>query len=290
MSVLEIKHLYSGYNDKVVIRDINFNINSGEILGIVGESGSGKTTLLKSIIRNPDHNISIRQGEVLFKGLPLHGISQREMSEIKGSEIGYIFQNPALSFNPIRKLKKQFKDFYDSKAKDMDKNSYLDKVKSLMQRFELKEPERILNSYPWELSGGMLQRVSLVMATVLKPDLLLADEPTSALDVVSQKSVLKEFKDLANEGNSIILVTHNMGVVEEVCDKMLVLFRGNLVEAGLTKAVLEHPIHPYTRALINTVPCICGKLPCEMEQSQFDYSDAKAFCSCEEHYVSEVIV
>lgn len=290
MTLLKIQGLKAGYGTTDIIRDVNFTLEEGEILGIIGESGSGKTTILKSIIRNPSHHIDVMDGDISFQGEDLLALSQEKMQKVRGSRIGYVFQNPATTFNPLRRIKYQFLDLAKSHSPKADEREFLKRAAEIIESFGLSESKRVLNSYPWQLSGGMLQRVSIAMALILKPAMILADEPTSALDVVIQKKVLHEISTLTKEGIGVIIVTHDMGVISEITQKALVVYRGNVMEAGNSREILDNPVHPYTKALLKAVPQLGGDMPEPLNTENFCYDGLDDFVNTPEHYVNTVRV
>lgn len=254
--ILEVEKLNVSYNGLPILRDFSLDLNQGEILGIVGESGSGKSTLLKSMMGLLGDNGRIESGRISFDGTDLLRISKEELRKICGTRIGMVFQNPGMSFNPIRKIGKQFLEAMRSHGK-VDEKQAKRQILDLFAKLGLRDGERILKSYPFELSGGMCQRVAIALAMVMNPEILLADEPTSALDVTVQAQCVKEMMDLREQlGTTIIIVTHNMGVVSHMADKIAVMYSGNLVEYGKKMDVLKNPQHPYTQALLKAIPAI----------------------------------
>ena len=242
--LLTIQDLSAGYGGKTVIRDISLTLMPGEILGVVGESGSGKTTLLKAVSEVKGLRTDIYTGTVTFNGEDLLHMEAEEKRKRQGEEIAYVFQHPGDSLNPTRKVRVQFYETILAhrrmEKKEMD---------------ELTDVERILNAYPFELSGGMAQRVVIALAVLLHPKLILADEPTSALDTTVQKQVLEELLMLRNTlHTAMIIITHNIGVARHLADRVAVLYKGEIVEMGKTKEVLENPQHPYTKSLMAAVP------------------------------------
>lgn len=252
--LLTIQNLSAGYGGKTVIRDISLTLMPGEILGVVGESGSGKTTLLKAISEIKGLRTDVHKGTVTFDGKDLLHMSDGEKRELRGEEVSYIFQYPGDSLNPTRKVRTQFYETImahrEMKKKDMDKL-----IASIFKRIGLTDVDRILDSYPFELSGGMAQRVVIALAVVLHPKLILADEPTSALDTTVQKQVLEELLMLRDTlHTAMIVITHNIGAVKHLADRVAVLYKGEIVEIGETKQVIENPQHPYTKSLMAAVP------------------------------------
>ena len=254
--ILIVRGLSAGYWGKGVLSEISFELKQGEILGIAGESGSGKSTLLKSVFPMSEPGFIKSQGEILYKGREFKTFTKEELRKLKGEEIGLIGQNPKASFNPNRTFLKQFMETLKSHGL-YQKETFLDHVKEVFDQLNLSGGEELLNSYPRQMSGGMNQRIAIALSVLLKPSLLLADEPTSALDAVSQELVLKELLKIREYyGTSIVLVSHNLGVISKIADQAAVMHQGTLVEYGDAKEVFYTPRHSYTKSLIGAVPGI----------------------------------
>lgn len=252
--LLRVDGLCAGYGGTNVINDVSFTLKQGEIFGIVGESGCGKSTVLKSVMRLPATGVTISAGSIALEGTDLAALSEEEMRRLRGSKLCTVFQNSSLAMNPIRKIKKQFLETVKSHG-SMDKGEALSKVGAVFEKLGLPDSERILNSCPYELSGGMNQRVAIALAMVMEPKLILADEPTSALDVSAQSLVVDELRDLRDcFGTGIVIVSHNIGIMRRLADSLAVMYAGRIVETGAADRVLGSPVHPYTRALIEAVP------------------------------------
>ena len=250
--LLEVKELTVACQGKTVVRDICFSLKKGEILGIVGESGSGKSTILKAVMGILGEEYTITKGEILYKGNNLLELSRREKRKISGPEIGMIFQDTKASLCPVRRVESQI---YEALAEHetVTKKEARNRAELLLKKLGFAEGERVLKSYPFELSGGMSQRLGICMAMLLSPALLLADEPTSALDVTVQKQVVEKLLELRKEeGTAMAVVTHNIGVVRAIADQVLVLKEGCMVEYGRLEEVLEHPKEAYTRQLLSS--------------------------------------
>lgn len=242
------------YKGRRIVHDISFSLNEGEILGIVGESGSGKSSLLRAALNMLGRDGLVTRGDIYYKGQDLPDLSPEEMQAISGSEIGMIFQHAGGSFCPIRRVGDQLQEMMEAHGSpDKKENEQL--ACEILAKFGFDNPKRIIESYPFELSGGMQQRVAVAAAMLLRPRLLLADEPTSALDVTVQKQVIEEML-LAREifGTAIILVTHNMGVVRAMADQMLVMHLGEAVEQGPASSIMDSPSSPYTKKLLAAMP------------------------------------
>ena len=273
--ILNLKNLSVSYGDINILKDIDLSLKKGEILGIVGESG--KSTLIKSIMGILDENASI-DGEINFEGKDLASLSLKDYRKIKGKEISMIFQNPTEYFNPTRKISKQFIETIRS-HNDISKQEIQKKSINTFKFLGLQDGKKIWNSYPFELSGGMNQRVAIALSIMLEPKILLADEPTSALDVTVQAQVVKELLKLRQKLNtSIILVTHNIGVASYMSDNIGVMYGGRIIEYGESEELINNPKHPYTKILINSVPVINGNIPNGIEGSLPNFQDIKEGC------------
>ena len=252
--ILETKNLCVSYGSTKILDDINISVNKGEILGIVGESGSGKSTLLKSLVSLLPSNAKIENGSINYLGRDLAKLSNEELRQIRGNEISMVFQNSGASLCPIRTIGSQFIEVAQS-HKNTSKEEIRKLIDDIFSKINLKNVDRILKSYPFELSGGMNQRVGIALAMLTNPSLILADEPTSALDVTAQAQVVKTFMKLRDSFNtSIIIITHNMGVVSYMVDKVAVMYGGKIVEYGRKKEIIHNPLHPYTQMLIKSTP------------------------------------
>ncbi len=260
MALLELKNLSVRYPDgrDVVLQDVELALHAGEITCVIGESGCGKSTLFHTVLQLPGR-VRITGGSVAFAGKNLQNLSLRELQEIRGTGIGAVFQEPGASLDPIRKIHRQFYDVLHAHDRGIRKAEARSRAAVLLRSMEFADPDRILDSCPVQLSGGMNQRVAIALAMVLEPKLLLADEPTSALDVTTQAQVLRELLILRERyGTAMLLITHNMGVVAKMADRVAVLQGGRIVEYGSRREVLGQPRHPYTRELLAAVPRLVG--------------------------------
>lgn len=248
-----------------VVKNVSMSIGHNEIVGIVGESGSGKSTLLRSILGILPTGSSISSGNIIFKDRNLLEFSKKEWREIRGNRIAIIFQDAGRSLTPILKIGDQFIETIRSHF-NISKADAHDKAIDMLVKMQLPDANRIMNSYPFELSGGMKQRVAIAMAMTMEPELLLADEPTSSLDVTVQAQVVREMMELRKNFNTtIIMVTHNMGVASYMCDKIGVMHQGKLVEWGIKDQVINHPKSEYTTSLLSAVPELGG---CNIEGNE----------------------
>lgn len=242
------------FSERAVTHDVSFSLHVGEILGIVGESGSGKSTLLKAAMGLLGGSGVVSRGDIWFRGRNLPDLSDRQLRTICGREIGMIFQDAGASFCPIRTIGDQI---YESMAthRRITKEQAREKALVLFEKLHLQNGPRIWDSYPFELSGGMNQRVGIAAAMLMEPPVLLADEPTSALDVSAQKQVIRQLLYLRQAFHTaMILVTHDIGVVSAMADAILVLKEGRIMEYGPAEQVLGQPQDPYTRELLAAVP------------------------------------
>lgn len=258
LDVNDLAISYSG-NDKPTVQDVTFTLDKGEILSIVGESGSGKTTVIRAILGSLPTSGRVSNGTIVFEDKNLLSYTNKDWLNLRGKNISMIFQDSGNMMNPIQTIGKQFIEYIQVHSK-MTKEEARNKAMEMLTRMNLANPDNLLNSYPFELSGGMRQRVGIAMAITFEPQLLLADEPTSALDVTTQAQIVKELMSITrNSGTAMIVVTHNIGVASYMSDKIMVMSQGKVVEYGPAKEVIEEPKDTYTRNLLASVPQIGGK-------------------------------
>lgn len=254
MNVLEVNSLSITYYGKTAVNDISFTVPDHKIVAIVGESGSGKSTIVRAILKLLSAGGEIAGGEILFHGKDITTLSDEQMRKIRGKEIAMIFQDAGAYLNPRLKIGGQYLETILA-HQSTGKAEARKLAKKMLFQLKLADPERIMNSYPFQLSGGMKQRVAIAMAMSMGPKLLLADEPTSALDVTVQAQVVREMMTLRDElGTSIIIVTHNMGVASRMADYIAVMCEGKLMEFGTRDQVIETPKSEYTKMLLSVVP------------------------------------
>lgn len=252
--LLRYDHVDISYNGFLAVKDVSFTLEPGEILGIVGESGCGKSTLIKAAMGLLGSAGMVTRGDIWYKGKNLPDLPPKELRKLNGPELGMIFQSAGSSFCPIRTIEAQLYETMTEHEKT-SKAEFLDRAMELLGKLGFEDGKRVLGSYPFELSGGMQQRVGIAAAMLLNPSVLLADEPTSALDVSVQKQVVEEMLLVRDTfGTAILLVAHNIGVIGAMADKVLVMKNGETVEYGKTQQVLENPQADYTRALLSAVP------------------------------------
>lgn len=252
-SLLHVEHVTISYNGKPTVQDVSFELQQGEILGIVGESGSGKSTIIKAIMGLLGEEGLVTRGDIWYKGENLTDMSEKKLRRYLGTEIGMVFQDCKAALCPVRTIGAQIHEAVSEHEK-VTKREVRERAGEIMQKIGLDDSERVLDSYPFELSGGMNQRVGICSAMIMHPNLLLADEPTSALDVTVQKQVVEELLLMRKEYNTaMILVTHNIGVVRMMADRILVLQNGEVRDYGETEKVLNHSEDPYTRKLMSSV-------------------------------------
>lgn len=256
--LLEVKNLKTEFKTNIgqvhAVRGISFHLNKGEALGIVGESGCGKSVTMMSIMRLLADNGKIVEGEIIFDGKDISKAKDSDMDAIRGNDIGMIFQDPMTSLNPVFTIGDQLIEPL-IKHKHMSKSDAKKEAIKMLQLVGIPSPEKRMKQYPHEFSGGMRQRAMIAMSLICKPKLIIADEPTTALDVTIQAQILDLMKDLKNELNtSIILITHDLGVVADLCSRINVMYGGIVVETGTTEDIFYRPKHPYTWGLLKSVP------------------------------------
>lgn len=265
-NLLEIKDLYVHF--KVyggimqVINGVDIEIKAGEKVGLVGESGCGKTTTVKSILKIFDKQATIPHGEINFDGKNVLKMNDKELHTLRGKDLSMIFQDPTASLNPVFTIGEQMYDVikYSGVVRKNDKKRIKEIAIKALKDCSMPDPIRILQNYPFQLSGGMRQRVCIAMALATESRLLIADEPTTNLDVTIQDQVLKLIHRLVIEkGSSLILITHSLGVARETTDKIYVMYAGDIVEKSLTDEIFENPLHPYTVGLLESIPKLTGE-------------------------------
>lgn len=258
--LLEVKNLKTQFKLKNgivnAVNNIDFSIDKGEILAIVGESGSGKSVTSLSIMGLVQDPGKVVDGEILFKGKDLRKRSDKEIQSIRGNEISMIFQEPMTSLNPVYKIKNQLMESIMTHM-NLSKKEALERAIKMLDLVGIPSPEKRINDYPHQMSGGMRQRVMIAMALSCHPELLIADEPTTALDVTIQAQILELIQSLREKLNmAVLLITHDLGVVAETADRVIVMYCGRIVEEATAEELFRHPKHPYTVGLLESIPKI----------------------------------
>ena len=262
-----------------VLNKINLNLFKGEKIAVVGESGSGKSVMLRIILGILNDKNALIHGKVFFNSIDLRTQKQNYMKNyIRGREISMIFQDPMASLNPVFTIRDQITNVIKLKNKNLKKNEVEDIAFEQLKKVSISDVGRVLDSYPFQLSGGMAQRVLIIMALMNNPKIVLADEPSTALDVTLQKQALNLMNELANEIQSaMLLVTHNLGVVREFAERVYVIYRGTIVEEGLIDDIFNNPQHPYTIALLEAVPRLTGHGLPKFDPNPPEYEKIKKF-------------
>jgi oligopeptide/dipeptide ABC transporter ATP-binding protein len=257
MSVLSVKDLSISYQTDSgplqALRGVSFDIDDNNIVGIVGESGCGKSTLIGSIIKLLDNNAIVEKGEIFFQDKNIISLSDDDMKDILGVDISVIFQDPMQAHNPVLTIGQQMIDiqYRDKKSKKQKQNHAIE----MLQLVGMPDPESRIYQYPHEFSGGMRQRIAIAMALMVKPALLIADEPTTALDATLEVQIIQKLKELQkNIHCSILFVSHHLGIIAELCDEVIVMYAGEIVESGSVRDIFHRPKHPYTQALFACDP------------------------------------
>ena len=257
-TILSVKNLHTSFKtdngEVMAVNGVSFNLDKGKILGIVGESGSGQSVTAYSIMQILEKNGRITEGEVLYKGQDITKYTEKQMREFRGKCCSIIFQDPMTSLNPVFTVGNQLREAIelhtDRKGKEAEARAV-----EMLTLVGVNEPEKRVKQYPYELSGGMRQRVMIAMALACEPDILIADEPTTALDVTIQAQILELMQDLQKKlGMAIIMVTHDLGVIAELCDEIIVLYGGRVCERGTAEDIFYRPRHEYTKGLLRSIP------------------------------------
>ncbi|WP_334347404.1 ABC transporter ATP-binding protein [Candidatus Phytoplasma prunorum] len=245
-------HTYFNTNKKIIkaVRGVSFTLEKGKTLGILGESGSGKSQTAMSILKLFTKNQKIYQGEIIFNNQIISEFSEKQMQKIRGKEIAIIFQDPVISLNPSFKIKNQIIEILICHQLITIEES-LKKTLEILKKLKINDPERVMELYPHQLSGGMCQRIMIAMALVCEPKILISDESTTALDVIVQKEILSLMKIMQKKHQtSILFITHDLGVVSEISDDVIVMYKGKIVEKADIKEIFNNPLHPYTKSLL----------------------------------------
>lgn len=252
--VIDIRNLSARTAVSPILRDVSLSVDAGEVMALVGESGAGKSTIAKAVLGILPAGIKVTGGSILFEDTDLLSLSPARLRDLLGVRIALIPQDPLTSLNPARRIGDQLTDGLRLRA-GMSRKQAFEKAIALLDNVHIRDPALVLKRYPHELSGGMRQRVLIAQAFSLNPHVIIADEPTTALDVTVQKQVLRLIRDMQREhGTTLLFVTHDLGVVAQICDRMTVLYAGKVLEQGRTADILKNPQSPYTRALLAASP------------------------------------
>ena len=257
LPLLELRDLtvvrHSAAGAVIPANHLNISLYRGKTMGIVGESGSGKSTTAYAIMRLLESTAEC-SGEILFEGKDLLKLKEKEIQDIRGKKIGMIFQEPMKCLDPSFRVEQLLLEALNAHEK-IGRNEAKRKARDMLVRVDFPEPDTVLRSYPFELSGGMCQRVMIAMVLLSSPDIIIADEPTTALDVTIQEGIIGLLKEICHEdGRALFFVTHNFGLVAELCDDVCVMYGGSIVESGTTEDIFEHAVHPYTKGLLKAIP------------------------------------
>ena len=257
LSVVDLNtSFHTDRGEVMAVNGVSFNLDRGKILGIVGESGSGKSVTAYSIMQILEKNGSIKKGQVLYKGQDITQFSEKQMREFRGKCCSIIFQDPMTSLNPVFTIGNQLKEAIELHT-DRKGKVAMDRAIEMLTLVGVNEPEKRVKQYPYELSGGMRQRVMIAMALACEPDILIADEPTTALDVTIQAQILELMQSLQKKlGMAIIMVTHDLGVIADMCDEIIVMYGGRVCERGTAEDIFYRPAHEYTKGLLKSIPSV----------------------------------
>ena len=257
LSVVDLNTSFRTDRGEVMaVNGVSFNLDRGKILGIVGESGSGKSVTAYSIMQILEKNGGIKKGQVLYKGEDITKFTEKQMREFRGKCCSIIFQDPMTSLNPVFTIGNQLKEAIELHTPRKGKEA-MDRAVEMLTLVGVNEPEKRVKQYPYELSGGMRQRVMIAMALACEPDILIADEPTTALDVTIQAQILELMQSLQKKlGMAIIMVTHDLGVIADMCDEIIVMYGGRVCERGTAEDIFYRPSHEYTKGLLKSIPSV----------------------------------
>ena len=253
-NMLQLKNVTVSYKNVPTVQNFNLDMKQGQIVSLVGESGSGKTTVIRAVLGLLAGGGVVSGGSITFEGKDLLSYNREEWRNLRGSEISMIFQDSGAMMNPTRKVGDVFVEYLRTHEKISKKDAWA-KGCGMLEKMNLPSPDNVMKSYPFQLSGGMRQRVMIAMALVCEPDILIADEPTTALDVTIQAQILELMQDLQKKlGMAIIMVTHDLGVIASMCDEIIVMYGGRVCERGTADAIFYHPAHEYTKGLLRSIP------------------------------------
>jgi peptide/nickel transport system ATP-binding protein len=263
--ILQVRNLHVSFRTEQgvmrAIDGVSFDVEEGEVLGVVGESGSGKTVTLLAVMGLITDPNAVIEGSILYRGRELVGLPQKQLRKLRGREIAMIFQDPMTALTPVYSIGWQIAEQIRT-HQTISKTKAWDRAIELLAEVSIPRPEEAVHRYPHQLSGGMRQRAVIAMALSCNPTLLVADEPTTALDVTVQAQILDLIKKLQkSHGSTVIFITHDLGVMAELADRIMVMYAGRIVERGTKRELFQKPLHPYTEALLNSVPPLDGKKP-----------------------------
>jgi peptide/nickel transport system ATP-binding protein len=254
-----VVHFHTIDGTVFALNGVDFNVRKGEVLGLVGETGCGKTATSLAILRLLPDNAEVLSGRIVFEGQDLLNEKSEDVAKIRGRRLSMIFQDPASSLNPVFRVGTQILDVMKAYYPNDDEHALVRMAQERLKMAELPDPESVMRLYPHELSGGMQQRVIMAVALCSSPSLIIADEPTTALDVTIQAQLLALLKKLKDAlGLSVLLITHNLGLVRELCDRVAIMYAGSIVEIAEVQRIFQNPLHPYTRGLLSSV--VSGRL------------------------------
>ncbi len=257
--MLQLNNVTISYKDIPTVQNVSLNVKPGQIVSLVGESGSGKTTVIRAVIGLLSGGGKVTEGSITFEGQNLLDYTSEQWRELRGTQISMIFQDSGAMMNPTKKIGKVFNEYILTHEKISKKEAW-DKGCQMLERMNLPSPDNVMNSYPFQLSGGMRQRVGIAMGMTYQPKLLLADEPTSALDVTTQSQIVRQMMELRDKyGTSIILVTHNLGVAAYMSDYIVVMKDGKIEDQGTREHILHETTNEYTQSLLDAVPSVGGE-------------------------------
>lgn len=258
-NMLQLKNVTVSYKNVPTVQNFNLDMKQGQIVSLVGESGSGKTTVIRAVLGLLAGGGVVSGGSITFEGKDLLSYNREEWRNLRGSEISMIFQDSGAMMNPTRKVGDVFVEYLRTHEKISKKDAWA-KGCGMLEKMNLPSPDNVMKSYPFQLSGGMRQRVIIALATFMSPNVVLADEPTTALDVVVQKGILKMLMRLQKQlKNTMVIVSHDMGVHYQSTDRMAIMYSGSIIELGPTDAIFNDPIHPYTKMLVDSLPRVGDK-------------------------------
>ncbi|MBE6478709.1 MAG: ABC transporter ATP-binding protein [Propionibacteriaceae bacterium] len=255
--LLSVQRMTVSYDGTPAVSDVSLDVTPGEIVAIVGESGSGKTTVIRAVLGLLPSSGQVSSGDIRYEGRSLLDLDQAQWLDMRRHRMSMVFQDTGAMLNPVRRIGAQFVEYIRTAEPDVTRAQARERAEAMLERMALPDPHRVMDSYAFELSGGMRQRVGIAMAMTFQPALLLADEPTSALDVTMQAQIVRQMLALRRqEGTAIMIVTHNLGVAAHMADTIMVMRAGHVLELGPTDQIIDHPTHEYTASLLASMPSL----------------------------------